>query len=321
PPIPGVDGPGVITSDQILSLTEQPDRLVIIGGGVIGVEIAAIFAAVGTRVTVVEAMPRILPGADAELTDLMVRELEHMGVTVRTGAKVQRIEGAPGALRVLVEGGEAAEGDLVLVAAGRRPNLDGLEALDLERHKGGIVTDDRMLTRVPGVAAAGDVVAGRPMLAHVAFHEAKVAVENLLGHQARMDYRAVPQCIFGPLDLAQVGLTEAEAVARGYDVKVGRFPMAASGRAQTLGETAGLVKVVSEARHGEILGVHMLGAHAAEFLGEVTLALNLEATLDEVTETMHMHPTLSESILEAMADVHGAALHLPRRRTPAAAGR
>lgn len=321
PPIPGVDRAGVLTSDEILALTEQPKRLVIIGGGVIGVEIAGIFGAAGTQVTVLEAMPRILPGADPELADLMVRELGANGVAVRGGARVERIEGEPGAMRVILAEGEAISGDLVLVATGRKPNLAGLEALQLKLERGGVVVDDRMLTGIPGVAAAGDVVANRPMLAHVAFHEAQVAVANLLGEPARMDYRAVPQCIFGPADLAQVGLTEEEAAAQGYQVQVGRFPMAFSGRAQTLGETAGLIKIVSDARYGAVLGVHMLGAHTAELLGEATLAVSMEATLDELTATMHMHPTLSEGIMEAALDVTGLALHLPKRRQALPTGR
>ncbi len=318
PPIPGLDRPGVLSSDDILDLREQPRRLVIIGGGVIGVEIAGIFAAAGCQVTVAEALPRILPGADAEMAGLMVRELAGLGVQVLTGAGVETVAGGPGAMQVNLVGAEPVAGDLVLVATGRRPNLEGLEAFGLSPD--GVRTDDRMLTAVPGVAAAGDLVAGRPMLAHVAFHEARVAAENLLGHHARMDYRAVPQCVFGPVDLAQVGLTEAEARQAGREIRIGRFPLAASGRAQTLGETAGLVKIISDARYDAVLGVHILGAHAAELLGEAALAVSMEATLQELTETMHMHPTLAEGIAEAALDAAGISLHLPRRPPVAAGG-
>lgn len=313
PPIPGIKGPGVLTSDGILGLKALPQRLAIIGGGVIGVEMAGIFAAMGSAVHVFEALPRVLPMADAEAAGAMVRALSHQGVKLSAGVTITGIEGEPGAMRVRM-GDTVHEADLVLVATGRRPRLDGLEALELKRTRNAIVTDEHMATSLTGVAAAGDVVADRPMLAHVAFHEAEVAALNLLGHTRRMDYRAVPQCVFGLVDLAQVGMTEAEAQAAGHTVKVGRFPMAANGRALTLGETAGFVKVVAETRYGAVLGVHMVGPHASELLGEAAMAVQMEATVDDLAELMHMHPTVSEAIGEAALDALGGALHLPRTR-------
>lgn len=313
PPIPGVDGKGVITSKEALAQQAIPARLAIIGGGVIGVEMAGIFAPLGTEVTLLEALPRILPMADEEATKVMARSLAALGVKIQTGVKVERIEGAIGAKRIHL-GDQVVEADLVLIATGRKARLEALQSLGLNLTRTGVVTDPQMMTNLPGVGAAGDIVAESPMLAHVAFHEAKVAVENLLGHPARMDYRAVPQAVFGPIDLAQVGLTEAEATAAGHTVKIGRFPMAASGRAMTLGETQGFVKVVAEERYGAVLGIHMVGAHASELLGEATLAVQTELTVAELADTMHMHPTLTEGIAEATLAAYTGALHLPRPR-------
>lgn len=314
PPIPGIKTPGVLTSDEILDLKTLPKRLAIIGGGVIGVEMAGIFAALGSAVHIYEALPRVLPMADQEAGSAMARTLSHQGVKLSAGVAITGIEGEPGAMRLRM-GETVAEADLVLVATGRKPRLDAAEPLqNLKRTRNAIITDDRMQTSIPTVAAAGDIVADRPMLAHVAFHEAEVAVENLLGHARRMDYRAVPQCVFGLVDLAQVGLTEEEARAAGHKVKVGRFPMAANGRAMTLGETAGFVKVVSEERYGAVLGIHMVGPHASELLGEATMAVQLEATLEDLAQMMHMHPTVSEAIGEAALVSLGGAFHLPRTR-------
>jgi len=314
PPIPGIKTAGVVTSDEILDLKTLPGRLAIIGGGVIGVEMAGIFAALGSAVHVYEALPRVLPMTDPEAANAMTRALSHQGVQMSAGVAITGIEGEPGAMRLRM-GDAVAEADLILVATGRRPRIDAADPLtDLKRTRSAIITNDHMQTSIPSIAAAGDIVADRPMLAHVAFHEAETAVENLLGHTRRMDYRAVPQCVFGLVDLAQVGQTEEEARQAGHTVKVGRFPMAANGRAMTLGETAGFVKVVSEERYGAVLGVHMVGPHASELLGEATMAVQMEATVHDLAEMMHMHPTISEAIGEAALDLLGGALHLPRSR-------
>ena len=315
-PLPGMDLPGVMDSTGGLALEALPKRLLVIGGGVVGIELADLFNAFGVKVAVVEMLEQILPQMDHDLGKALAWTLGQRGMELYLNSQVTRVEAVEGGLRatVVTPGGEVEiEAGRVLVAVGRRPNVEdlGLEAAGVRFDKSGIAVDAQMQTNVPGVYAVGDVTGG-PLLAHVAMRGGEVAVENALGHAAAFDAKTVPWCVYTDPEVASVGLTEAQAREEGYDVQVGRFPLTASGRALTYGETDGFVKVVSEARFGEVLGLHILAPHASEMIHEGGLALALEATLDELVATVHGHPTLGEAVREAVLAARGGALHLPR---------
>ncbi len=313
PPVPGLGGEQVWTSREALSLERLPGSLLVVGGGPVGLEFAALFAACGVQVTVVEMLDRLAPGLDRDIGEALAWTLTQRGVQVRTGTQVAAVERGAGALRVQVAGpaGEAwLETEAVLVAAGRAPNVEGLglEEAGVRATRKGVAVDERMQTNVPGVYAVGDVVGGA-MLAHVAMHEGVVAAENALGHERRMDFRAVPSCIFTEPEVASVGLSEEAAREAGYEVQVGKFPFANNGKAVSAGEVDGFVKVVASRRFGEVLGVHVVGPHASDLVLEGTLALVLEATLDELEACIHPHPTLGEAVAEAVLAARGRALH------------
>ncbi|MGQ9681055.1 MAG: dihydrolipoyl dehydrogenase [Anaerolineae bacterium] len=316
-PIPGADLPGVLDSTGALELEALPESLVVVGGGAVGLEFATLFATLGTKVTVVEMLPRLAPLADASIGDALRTALQIQGVRVHLNTKIAGIEAAgEGLLRARLQGpqGESTiEAEKVLLAAGRRPNVEGLglEMAQIKNDRKGITVDERMATNVAGVYAIGDVVGGM-MLAHVASHQGIVAAENALGHEARMRYNAVPSCIFARPEAASVGLTEEQAREQGYDVRIGRFPFNGNGKAVAQGEIEGFVKVVAEARYGAVLGVHIVGPHASDLILEGILGLTLETTLDEIAETIHPHPTLGEAIAEAGLAALGRALHLPK---------
>jgi len=313
-PIPGLDGPGVLTSDAALSLESLPSSLLVIGAGPIGVEFATLFQACGVQVTLVEVLPRVLPTLDADLGTEVERALKKARVRVHTASKVSRIEPHAGKYLATVQTssqGITVEVDRVLVAVGRRPNIEELDlaALGVQTERTGIRVDGQMCTNVPHIYAVGDVTGGI-LLAHVAMHEGLVAVENALGHERVMNYHAVPSCVFTWPEVATVGLTEEAARQQGYDVQVGRFPFRANGKALAQGEHDGLVKVVAESKRGQVLGVHIVGPHASDLIQEGTLALVLESTLDELEATIHPHPTLSEALAEAGLAAKGRALHM-----------
>ena len=317
-PIPGVDGSGVITSDDALRLTEIPQSLLVIGGGAIGVEFATIFAKLGTEVTIVEMLPQIIPTEDLELAKSLKGVLEREGIKIFTGAQVGRIEDdSEGDKLVTVNTGEGEQkltAELVLVAVGRKPSLEGLglEGVGIKTERGSIIVNDRMETGVPGIYAAGDAVGGI-LLAHVASAEGEVAAENALGKDSVMDYRVVPRCIYTMPEIAAVGLTESQAKEEGLDLKVGRFPFSANSKALISGQRDGFVKVLSDAGSGEIYGVHIFGPRATELISEATLAMGMEATVAEISSTIHAHPTLSEAVREAALDAEGMAVHMPRK--------
>jgi dihydrolipoamide dehydrogenase len=318
-PIPGLDGPAVINHRQALELDSLPASLCIIGGGIIGAEFASLFSALGVEVTVVEMLPRLLPLMDASIGEGLAWSFEQRGVTVHIGTRVTRVtSGVSGARVTMVtpEGEQEVEAQRVLSAIGRSPNVEnlGLEALGIKPTRKGIQTDHRMRTAVPGLYAIGDVAADGAMLAHVASHQGIVAVEDSLGHMATMDYRAVPSCVFTIPEAAAVGMTEEEARAAGYEVQVGVFALPNNSKAVAMGETEGFVKVVAEAEHGAVLGLHVMGPHASDLVLEGTMAIAFEATLDELERTIHPHPTLGEAIGEAALAARGRALHLPRPR-------
>jgi len=317
-PIPGVDGSGVITSDGVLQLSEIPQSLLVIGGGAIGVEFATIFAKLGTKVTIVEMLPQIIPTEDHELSMSLKGVLERDGIKIFTSAQVRRIEDDPEGDKLISvttgEGEQKLTAELVLVAVGRKPNIEGLglEAVGIKTERGRIVVNDRMETSISGIYAAGDAVGGI-QLAHVASAEGVVAVENALGKGSAIDYRVVPRCIYTMPEVAAVGLTENQAREKELNLKVSRFPFTANSKALILGQRDGFVKVLSDARSGEIFGVHILGPQATELIPEATLAMKMEATVSEISSTIHAHPTLSEAIRETALDAEGMVVHMPRK--------
>jgi dihydrolipoamide dehydrogenase len=313
-PIPGIDLPGVIDSTGALSLDKVPASMVIVGGGAVGLEFATLYNTLGCKCTVVEMLPRVAPLGDADISDALRLAIQVQGIKVHVNTKITAIEQtATGLVAKLAgpQGEVTVEGEKVLMAAGRRANVAnlGLEAAGVAFERA-IKVDDTMATNVPGIYAIGDVVGGS-MLAHVASHQGVVAAENALGHAAKMRYNAVPACIFTHPEQASVGLTEEAARKQGYDVKTGRFPFNGNGKAVAQGEVEGFVKVVSEARYGEVLGVHILGPHASDLILEPTLGMTLETTLDEIAATIHPHPTLGETIGEAGLATLGRALGIP----------
>jgi dihydrolipoamide dehydrogenase len=328
-PIPGIDLPGVVTSDGAFLLPEVPRRIVIIGASAVGAEWATMFDAFGSEVTMVELLPTLLPAEDEDMGKALARSFAKRGIKVQTGRTVSEITQVAGTggdqvLQVAITDPDGqhpsqVETDVVLVGVGRRPNTEGL---DLERagvatnQRGWVEVDDRLRTNVDGVHAIGDVT-GTVLLAHVASHQGLVAAAVIAGHDERMDYRAVPAATFTHPEVASVGLTEARARDAGHDVVVGRFPFTALGRAQTYGATEGLVKVVADRRYGEVLGVHIIGPGASDLIPEGVLAMHLEATLEDIADTIHAHPTLGESTMEATM----VALGLPVHTAPPRAAR
>jgi len=315
-PLPGTDLPGVITSTEALALPDIPQSMVIVGGGVIGVEFAALFHALGSRVSIIEMLPTLLPGqTDDAISKRLLTLFKQRGIEVRTNSPVQCIEQTEDGQLLVRFGGTkpgTTTGQYVLIAVGRWPYTGGLEALDLRRQGRAIWVDERLATSLPGVYAIGDLVPG-PMLAHVAMVEGRVAAENALGGNRKMDYRSTPNVIFTMPEVASVGLTEAQAREQGADVKVTQFPLRANARAQTLEECDGLVKLVCETGSGRILGMHLMGPRVTELIAEGALAVQLGATADDLAWTIHGHPTLSEAVLEAALGWSDSMIHYHKR--------
>jgi dihydrolipoamide dehydrogenase len=312
---PGADLPGVIDSTAALSLPQPPRSLTIIGGGVIGVEFAALFRSFGSEVTVVEMLPEILPPVDGEIAAQVRKELSRKGVKFLTGARLTEVTGKAGALSAKVEvAGEVREivSELVLVAVGRRPRTAGLglEAAGIIAERGKISVDANFQTNVSGIYAVGDCN-GQIMLAHAASAQAVAAVEHALGHKAAYFGDIIPACIYTDPEVASVGLTEEQARARGLQYKVGTFPLAGNGKALIESGGTGTVKIICGDKYGEILGVHIFGPRATDLIAEAALAIRLEATVDELISTIHAHPTVSEAMAEAALAVSGHAIHWP----------
>jgi len=315
-PIPGIDSEGVITSDEALSLSELPSRMLIVGGGVVGIEFAGIFRALGVEVTVVEMLPRILLPIDEEIARRLTQLLKRKGIEILTDCKVKEIKKTNQNLEVLVSttGKEKKlETEKVLSAAGRVPELGNIDVqrLGIELDRKAIKVDEKMRTNIPGIYAVGDVV-GKIMLAHVASREGIVAVENIAGKEALMDYKVVPNCVFSMPEVASVGLTEEEARKENNNIKVSKFPFLANGKALSMGEIEGMVKIIADADTSELFGFHILGAHASDLIAEGTLALSMEATAFEIVNTIHAHPTLAEAIAEAAEGIIGKPINLAR---------
>src|SRR6267378_80758 len=316
-PLPGAEL--TIDSDQILELKEVPKRLAVIGGGVVGMEFAAMFAALGTKVAVFEMLPQVLPMVDADLVAAYAKHLAGLGGEIHTNAKVEEVAKNKGGLQVrFSSGGEggSVDADQVLLAVGRVPYTQGLaaEKAGVKLERGRVVVDEHLHTSADGVWAIGDVIGGI-MLAHVASYEGLCAIDNIVGHANRTpDYHAAPNCVYTEPEIAHVGLGEKEAKDKGLDVKIGKFPFAASGRALTLGQSEGFVKVISDASSGRILGAHIVGPRATDLIAEATLAIQNGLTLEQVDLTIHAHPTLPESLMEAALAAQGRAIHIPNRR-------
>ena len=314
-PVPGANLPGVLDSRDVLQLGEIPPAMVVIGAGVIGMEMAVLMRLLGSQVTVVEMLPNILPPVEPELAKRFTVTVRQMGIALQLGARVVEIAaGEDGRLGVRFEGKkgpEVAWGDKVLVATGRRPTAGGLdlERLTVARNGRAIAVDARLETSVPGVYAIGDCTGGA-LLAHRASYHGEVAVENALGHARKADEHAIPYCVYTWPELAGVGLTLAQAKAAGRPCAEARFPFSANGRALTMGESGGQVRMVYDPEEGTILGVHLLGPHVSELLAEATLAVQVRMKAREMADTCHAHPTLSEALMEvAKAAAYGEAIH------------
>lgn len=317
PPIPGIHSPQCINSTGALALTEVPNRLVIVGGGVIGIEMAAIYRALGSEVTIVEAQEEILPPIDREIATLLRERLVAVGTKIEVGATVEEITDkvSHADITVRTSAGQTVviPGDKVLVAVGRRANTAalGLDAVGIVHDRGQITVDAQQQTNLPNVYAIGDCTGGS-MLAHVASAQGEVAAENALGHPASYDGKTNPACVYTDPEIAGVGLTEEQVKAQKINYLVGRFPLSANGKSLIMGAD-GLVKIIASEEHGEILGVHIIGPRATDLIAIAGLALGTESTLEDVMCTIFAHPTVSEALREAALAARKRAIHIPNR--------
>ncbi len=307
----------ILTNIEILKMPAVPKSLAIIGAGAVGVEFASIFNRFGTKVTIMEMLPRLVPVEDEEVSKELERLFKKTGIRCETGAKVENIHKVPGGVKftaTLANGKkEEIEAEKLLIAVGRKPNTDniGLEGTKVELDRGFIKVDPYQRTAEPGVYAIGDVVAGTPQLAHVASMEGMVAVAHMAGKPATpINKNRIPGATYTDPGIGSVGMTEAQARAQGYDVKVGKFPFAANSKASILGSHDGFVKVVADARFGEILGVHIIGPQAFELISEAVTAMEAEATVETMMHTIHAHPTIYEAVGEAFQNVYGMAINI-----------
>src|SRR5690349_12437969 len=317
-PIPGfeTDGKTVVNSDHILELKDVPKSLIVMGSGAVGVEFASVYSRFGAETTIVELLPRLVPLEDEEVSKELERSFRKRGIKSLVGTKLEKMEKTATGVKVSGKNGKGEainlEAEMLLVAVGRMPYTQGLglEGTKIKVERGFIQVDEYQQTAEKGVYAIGDVVP-TPLLAHLASKEGIVAVEHLANkHPRPINLRLVPNCTYCDPEVASVGLTEAKAREAGYDVKVGKFPFSASGKARILGEEEGFVKVVSEKKYDEILGVHIIGPHATELIAEACVAMQLESTAEELGRTMHAHPTVSEAVMEAAEGVHDLAVHI-----------
>ncbi len=314
-----VDGKLIQTTDQALDFEEVPRSIVVIGGGVIGVEMASIYLNLGCEATILELLPDILAGEDAEVRQLMRALMERRGARILLGARATGVAVAGKRVEVAFQDGagkaETIKAERLLVATGRVPVLDGVqpERLGLAMNGPFVKVNGRLETNLPGVYAIGDLVGGM-MLAHKASAEAEAAVANIAGEKREIAPSRVPRCIWGLTEIGAVGLSESEAKAGGRRVKVGKFPLSYSAAAQSMGKGDGLVKIVGDADTGEILGVHIIGEQATNLIGESVLAMTMESAVEDLAEVIKPHPTLTENIMEAARDWSDAAIHVPKKR-------
>ncbi len=311
-----VDRKNIITSTEAMNLPAQPKDMIIIGAGAIGIEFAYFYSVLGTKVTIIEMMDQILPVEDKEVSETLVKSFKKRGISIYTSAKVEKAEStADGANVHIVYEGKKIElhAEKVLTAVGVTGNVEGfgLEELGVELFKNHIKVDKRNYsTSVPGIFAIGDVI-GPPWLAHVASSEGINCVESIKGlNPVPVNYENIPGCTYCIPQVASVGMTEAKARAAGYELKIGKFPFMASGKAFAAGDREGFVKLIFDAKYGELLGAHIIGPEATELIAELTLAKSMEATFESIVKTVHAHPTLSESIMEAAANAYGESIHI-----------
>ena len=320
--VPGItiDHTRIITSDEAIHLKAVPKSLVIMGSGAVGVEFASIYRRFGSDVTIIELLPRLVPVEDEAVSIELAKSFKKQGIKVLTGTRVTRATASASAVDLEVQAADGTSqklsSELLLVATGRGPVTAGLgvEELGIELDRGYIKVDQFYRTSVSNVSAIGDVITlgtgVHPQLAHVSSMEGVLVAERIAGHEVQpLNYGHVPGCTYCDPEIGSVGLTEAEARQRGYDVRVGAFPFGVLGRAKMAGETEGFVKIVADKKYDEVLGVHMIGPRSTELVAEAVLALRLECTVEELIKTIHAHPTFSEAVAEAAHAVHGAAIH------------
>ncbi|SMB91099.1 dihydrolipoamide dehydrogenase [Hymenobacter roseosalivarius DSM 11622] len=310
-----IDDKKIIGYRKAMTLEQMPKRLVVVGSGAIGVEFAYFYRAMGSEVTIVEFMPRIVPVEDEEISRQMEKSFKKMGMTILTSAEVTKVDTSGTGCKVTVKtakGDQQIECDVVLSAVGVQTNLEnlGLEELGIKVEKGRIIVDEFYKTNVDGIYAIGDIVPG-PALAHVASAEGIICVEKITGHHPEpLNYQNIPGCTYAQPEIASVGMTEKEARDKGLDILVGKFPFSASGKASAGGVKDGFVKVIFDAKYGEWLGAHMIGSNVTEMIAEVVVARKLETTGHEIIKSVHPHPTMSEAVMEAAAAAYGEVIHL-----------
>ena len=312
-----VDGYDIMTSQDALEIPRIPDRLLIVGGGVEGCEFASLYAGLGSQVTVVEILPRVLPSEDDEISAFIERELKKRRVRIIVGNSVKSVAKTDAGIASELADGERLDCDAIIVSVGRRCNTNGIgleEAGVKLGDQGEIEVDDHLETNVPGVYAIGDVV-GKAMLAHVASAQGKVAADNLVGNPKTMNYDVVPAGIFTLPEIGRVGLTEGQIRERGIVPNIGRFRYGALGKAHAVGDTVGLVKILADPKTDRVLGAHLVGTHAADLVHQAALAMQLNAKAQDVASMIHAHPTHTEALMEAFEDVEGKAVHVARKRS------
>ena len=309
------DGVKVIGYRKAMTLETQPKSMIVVGSGAIGVEFAHFYNAMGTQVTIVEFLPNIVPLEDEDISKQMERSMKKAGVTIMTNSSVEKIDTSGAGVKAYVKtakGEEILEADILLSAVGIKTNLEniGLEEVGIATDRDKIIVNDFYQTNIPGYYAIGDVVPG-PALAHVASAEGITCVEKIAGlHVDPIDYGNIPGCTYATPEIASVGLTEKQAKEKGYDLKIGKFPFTASGKAKASGTPDGFVKVIFDAKYGEWLGCHMIGAGVTDMIAEAVVARKLETTGHEILKAIHPHPTMSEAVMEAVADAYGEVIHL-----------
>jgi len=315
-PLSPFDGNKILSSDDALNLTGIPKSLLIIGAGVIGCEFACIYKELGSEVSIVEMLPRAIATEDLEISELFERELKKKNIKLYTNVKVEKIDLRNNGIHAFLSDRREIVAEKILVSIGRAFNSDniGLEVIGINKgNHGEIIVNEKLETTIPGVYAVGDVIGGF-LLAHVASREGITAARNVMGGDDKIDYRSVPAAIFTSPEIASVGLREHQALKEGIKVKTGHFQFRALGKAHIMGEITGFVKVVSDETSDRILGVHIIGPHASEIIHEGALAIKAGLKTKDIIETIHVHPTLSEVLMEAAKDVHGEAIHIPRKR-------
>ncbi|HUS59090.1 MAG TPA: dihydrolipoyl dehydrogenase [Planctomycetota bacterium] len=304
-----IDGKKIITSDELMTLDHIPSSMIVIGGGYIGCEYAAFYAAMGTKVTIVEMLDQLIPMLDTDIAAELTRNLKKAGLDIYTSSKAEDLKATDKGVSCRV-GDKTIEAELALVAIGRKLNSDmpGIKELGIAVEKNAIVIDDKCRTNIDGIYAIGDVT-GKIQLAHVASAQGIVAAENIMGHPRAMSYRVVPAAIFSHPQIATVGMGEKDAAAQQIEVKVSKFNFRGLGKAMVIGDTTGYVKLIGHAKTGELLGCQMIGPNTTELIEEVAVAIKLQSTVEEVARTIHPHPTLSESVMEAAESWMGLGIH------------